>query len=175
MSSEEFQKLTIKTSSTSTPPASTPAQVPNPAQNLALGSLNAARGRPSQQAMAPPATVDDPAVLARIAMVSISSGFSVSMSLTTRQFAGRNKPATPSSPGFSSAASTTPTAPGTMKRPNAPALKLGGGGVGARRGPMMKLPTSASSATAPDPQQNAFKKYADLVYACESQLSWSDC
>ena len=48
------------------------------------------------------------------------------------------------------------------KRANAPAL--GGKGLGGRRGPMMKLPTSSGpDANAVDPQQNAFKKYADVV------------
>lgn len=53
---------------------------------------------------------------------------------------------------------------GRASKPNVPALKIGGGGLGARRG--MKLSTSAISAAngSPDPQQNAFSKYAHVVY-----------
>ena len=81
------------------------------------------------------------------------------------QFAGRNK----QSPGpQSSSAPPTPLAMSgglAAKRANAPALQLGAKGLAARRGPMMKLPTSGAAAGpgSVDPQQNAFKKYADVV------------
>lgn len=49
------------------------------------------------------------------------------------------------------------------KRANVPQLRMGPGGLGARRG-VMKLPTSSPGNLAvSDPNQNAFKKYADVV------------
>lgn len=77
MSSDEFQKLSLQTGSqNSTSPKGSPgaagaSQTRNPAQNLALGSLNAARGKPASSSNMPAGEplVSDPAILARIAMV----------------------------------------------------------------------------------------------------------
>lgn len=79
MNSDDLRKLSLSDSpeasknkvKISSPPATS---MVNPAQNLALGSLNAARGKPPSLAADGNATapiVEDPAILARIAMVCI--------------------------------------------------------------------------------------------------------
>lgn len=80
--SSEVAKSKVKTSS----PVAT--SILNPAQNLALGSLNAARGKPPSLTADGNATapiVEDPAVLARIAMVRI---FERTSAMTNRLVCG---------------------------------------------------------------------------------------
>lgn len=76
VNSEAFRKLSIQTGSpgataSTSPNKSTSTTSTNPAQNLALGSLNAARGKPAASSAMPAAGTVDPAVLARISMVRL--------------------------------------------------------------------------------------------------------
>lgn len=68
MSADNLAKLSLGASPATKVPSPGSGQIPNPAQNLALGSLNAARGKPPPLA-APSSDSMDPAVLARISMV----------------------------------------------------------------------------------------------------------